>query len=107
MSGRPSRSRSTSTPRHRPTASSGSFPAATSVRTQGIPLGFERVPGEIGVYQERGDILFHHCDLWHSAARATAEGDAGVRRHLRGSWHAGTRLDAGHGTDDFVKNAAR
>jgi len=75
--------------------------------TDGIPRGFERVPGEIGVYQERGDVLFHDADLWHSAARATAEGEAAMRRHLRGSWHGGTRLDVGHGTDDFVKNAAR
>lgn len=75
--------------------------------TDGIPAGFERVPGEIAVYQERGDVLFHDADLWHSAARATAEGEAAVRRHLRGSWHGGTRLEAGHGTDDFVKNAAR
>ena len=75
--------------------------------TDGIPPGFERVPGEIAVYQERGDVLFHHADLWHSAARGTAEGDAAVRRHLRGSWHGGTRLSAGHGTDDFVKNARR
>jgi len=75
--------------------------------TDGMPPGFERVPGEIGVYQERGDVLFHDADLWHSAARATAEGEAAIRRHLRGSWHGGTRLDVGHGTDDFVKNAAR
>ena len=75
--------------------------------TGGLPAGFERVPGEIAVYQERGDVLFHHADLWHSAARATAEGVPAVRRHLRGSWHGGARLDVGHGTDDFVKNAAR
>ncbi len=74
---------------------------------QGMPLGFERVPGEIAVYQERGDVMFHHADLWHSAARATAEGDAAIRRHLRGSWHTGTRLAEDHGTDDFVKNAQR
>ena len=74
---------------------------------QGMPSGFERVPGEIAIYQERGDVLFHHADLWHSAARATAEGDAAIRRHLRGSWHTGTRLAEGHGTDDFVKNAQR
>ena len=75
--------------------------------TEGIPLGFERVPGEVAVYAERGDILFHHADLWHAAARATADGDEAVRRHLRGSWHGGDRLDVGHGTDDFVKNARR
>ncbi len=75
--------------------------------TEGIPLGFERVPGEIALYQERGDVLFHHADLWHSAARGTADGPASVRRHLRGSWHGGARLEAGHGTDDFVKNARR
>jgi hypothetical protein len=75
--------------------------------TAGIPPGFERVPGEIALYQERGDVLFHHAHLWHGAARATAEGEAAVRRHLRGSWHGGTRLAPGHGTDDFVKNALR
>jgi len=75
--------------------------------TEKMPEGFERVPGEIAVYQERGDVLFHHADLWHSAARATADGEVAVRRHLRGSWHGGTRLPVGHGTDDFVKNARR
>ena len=75
--------------------------------TDGIPPGFERVPGEIAVYQERGDVLLHHADLWHAAARATDDGPGAVRRHLRGSWHGGTRLPVGHGTDDFVKNARR
>jgi hypothetical protein len=74
---------------------------------EGMPPAFERVPGEIAVYQERGDVLFHHADLWHAAARGTADGDAAVRRHLRGSWHGGTKLEIGHGTDDFVKNAMR
>jgi hypothetical protein len=75
--------------------------------TGGIPPAFERIRGEIAVYQERGDVLFHHADLWHSAARGTADGPDAVRRHLRGSWHGGTRLDVGHGTDDFVRNALR
>jgi hypothetical protein len=75
--------------------------------TEGIPPGFERVPGEVAVYAERGDVLFHHADLWHAAARATDDGEAAVRRHLRGSWHGGDRIDVGHGTDDFVKNARR
>ncbi len=73
----------------------------------GLPPAFERVPGEIALYQERGDVLFHHADLWHAAARGTADGDAAIRRHLRGSWHGGSKLDVGHGTDDFVKNAVR
>lgn len=73
----------------------------------GLPPAFERVPGEIALYQERGDVLFHHADLWHAAARGTADGDAAIRRHLRGSWHGGSKLDVGHGTEDFVKNAVR
>ncbi len=75
--------------------------------TEGIPPTFERVGGEIALYAERGDVLFHHSDLWHAAARATADGPLAVRRHLRGSWHAGRRLEPGHGTADFVKNAVR
>jgi hypothetical protein len=75
--------------------------------TDGLPRGFERIPGEVALYQERGDVLFHHDSLWHAAARATADGDPAVRRHLRGSWHAGSKLAVGHGTGDFVKNALR
>ncbi len=82
-------------------------PASHLATTDGIPPAFEGVPGEIALYQERGDVLLHHADLWHAAARGTADGATAVRRHLRGSWHGGARLDAGHGTDDFVKNAAR
>jgi ectoine hydroxylase-related dioxygenase (phytanoyl-CoA dioxygenase family) len=73
----------------------------------GMPPAFERVPEEMGLYQERGDVLFHHADLWHAAARGTADGRAAIRRHLRGSWHGGAKLDVGHGTEDFVKNARR
>lgn len=73
----------------------------------GMPPGFEHVPGEIGVYAERGDLILHDAHLWHAAARATDDGPAGIRRHVRGGWFGGERLPAGHGLDDFVKNAAR
>jgi hypothetical protein len=73
----------------------------------GMPLGFEKVSGEVGVYCERGDVLLHHSNLWHSAARATEDGDAAVRRHVRGGWYGGERLAPGHGLADFVKNARR
>jgi hypothetical protein len=73
----------------------------------GMPPGFEKVPGEIALYCERGDVLFHHSDLWHAAARATDDGDAAVRRHLRGGWYGGEHLAPNHGIADFVKNARR
>jgi Phytanoyl-CoA dioxygenase (PhyH) len=75
--------------------------------TDGMPPGFERVVGEVALYADRGDVLLHHSDLWHAAARATDDGAGGVRRHVRGSWYGGERLDPGHGTADFVKNARR
>ncbi len=75
--------------------------------TTDIPLGFEKVTGEIPLYCERGDVLFHDAHVWHAAARATDEGDAAIRRHVRGSWYGGDRLDPGHGVEDFVKNARR
>jgi hypothetical protein len=49
----------------------------------------------------------HDARLWHAAARATDDPPLGVRRHVRGSWHGGARLPAGHGVDDFIKNAKR
>jgi ectoine hydroxylase-related dioxygenase (phytanoyl-CoA dioxygenase family) len=73
----------------------------------GMPPGFEKVPGEVALYADRGDVLFHHSALWHAAARATDDGVASVRRHVRGGWYAGARLAPGHGVDDFVKNARR
>ena len=75
--------------------------------TEEMPPGFEHVPGEIALYCTRGDVLLHHSNLWHSAARATDDGEGGIRRHVRGGWYGGTRLDPGHGLDDFVKNARR
>jgi len=75
--------------------------------TDGMPPGFEKVPGEVALYCDRGDVLLHHSDLWHSAARATDDGEGGIRRHVRGGWYGGTRPAAKHGLDDFVKNARR
>jgi ectoine hydroxylase-related dioxygenase (phytanoyl-CoA dioxygenase family) len=75
--------------------------------TDGMPLGFEKAPGEVGLYCERGDVLFHHSDLWHSAARATEDPPAGVRRHIRGTFLGGRRLGAGEELEPFNKNAAR
>jgi ectoine hydroxylase-related dioxygenase (phytanoyl-CoA dioxygenase family) len=73
----------------------------------GMPLGFEKIRGELALYCERGDVLVHHSALWHSAARATDDGELGIRRHVRGGWYGGRRPDGPHGTDDFVKNARR
>lgn len=70
-----------------------------------MPLGFEKVPGEVAVYCDHGDIIFHDAYLWHSAARGTD--DDTRRRHIRGGWFSGAGpLDHEH-LDDFVKNAAR
>jgi hypothetical protein len=72
-----------------------------------MPPGFEPVPGELALYCERGDVLLHHSDLWHAAARATDDGSGAIRRHVRGGWYGGARLEPHHGLDDFVKNARR
>ena len=75
--------------------------------TEKMPLGFEKVPGEVAVYCDRGDVLLHHSDLWHSAARATDDGEGGTRRHIRGGWYGGPKPTEKHGLHDFVKNARR
>jgi ectoine hydroxylase-related dioxygenase (phytanoyl-CoA dioxygenase family) len=68
----------------------------------GMPLGFEKVPGEFAVYAERGDVILHDAYLWHSAARATD--DTGVRRHVRSGYFTG---DPTTTRSQFIKNAAR
>jgi len=70
-----------------------------------MPLGFDKVPGEVAVYCERGDVIFHDAYLWHSAARGTD--DETRRRHIRGGWYSGNGPMQGEHLDDFVKNAAR
>ncbi|TQS46274.1 phytanoyl-CoA dioxygenase family protein [Cryptosporangium phraense] len=67
-----------------------------------MPLGFEKVPGEIGVYADPGDVILHDAYLWHSAARATD--DEGIRRHVRSGYFSG---DPTQTRDQFLKNAAR
>jgi ectoine hydroxylase-related dioxygenase (phytanoyl-CoA dioxygenase family) len=69
-----------------------------------MALGFEKIPGEIALYTEPGDVLLHDCYLWHSAARATA--DDTVRRHVRGGYYVGDK-DGDGAKEVFVKNAAR
>jgi ectoine hydroxylase-related dioxygenase (phytanoyl-CoA dioxygenase family) len=68
-----------------------------------MALGFEKIPGEIALYTEPGDVLLHDCYLWHSAARATA--DDTVRRHVRGGYYVGDK-DGDGAKEVFVKNAA-
>ncbi|WP_188586506.1 phytanoyl-CoA dioxygenase family protein [Gordonia jinhuaensis] len=68
-----------------------------------MPLGFEKIRGEVGVYAERGDIILHDAYLWHSAARATD--DHALRRHVRGGYFGGTKPD--DNVFEFIKNAAR
>jgi hypothetical protein len=82
-------------------------PGSHRSNTDGMPPGFERVPGEVAVYCERGDVVLHHSNLWHSAARATDDPPGGVRRHVRGGWYGGTKPADRHGLHDFVKNARR
>ncbi|HST82994.1 MAG TPA: phytanoyl-CoA dioxygenase family protein [Kineosporiaceae bacterium] len=69
-----------------------------------MPLGFEKIRGEIPIYTERGDIILHDAYLWHSAARATD--DATTRRHVRGGYLNGDP-DGDGKREVFVKNAAR
>lgn len=68
---------------------------------------FETLPGEVPVFAERGDVILHDYKLWHSAARGSADGLPGRRRHIRGGWFTGTRFAADHGIGEFYKNAAR
>lgn len=69
-----------------------------------MPLGFEKIPGEVAVYCDRGDVILHDAYLWHSAARATD--DESLRRHIRGGYFA-KALERPLAPEDFVKNARR
>ena len=80
---------STSTPPRRPTASCGCCPAATSAAPKASLPDSNGSPVRSPSTRSGATSLFHHADLWHAAARATADGRHAVRRHLRGSWHGG------------------
>ncbi|MBL7492455.1 phytanoyl-CoA dioxygenase family protein [Frankia sp. AgB1.9] len=67
-----------------------------------MPLGFDKIPGEVPVYTERGDVILHDGYLWHSASRATD--DEAVRRHVRGGYWSGPPANY---RPQFLKNAAR
>ena len=71
-----------------------------------MPLGFEKIPGEVAIYCDAGDVLFHDAYLWHSAASATETG--AIRRHIRGAWFSGAPdpIEDDY-LEEFVKNAAR
>ena len=68
---------------------------------------FDPMPGEIPVFAERGDVILHDYKLWHGAARGTAEGAVGRRRHVRGGYYAGIKPPKDFGIGKFYKNAAR
>lgn len=69
------------------------------------PAGFEHIAGEVGVYCERGDLLFHHSHLVHSASRPS--GDSTVRRHIRGKWCPGEPIPAGSWDGQFDNSATQ
>lgn len=68
---------------------------------------FDAIKGEVPVFAERGDVILHDYKLWHSAARGTADGAAGRRRHIRGGYYAGVKPPRDFGIGRFYKNAAR
>gem|GEM_PF-413279 len=68
---------------------------------------FNPIPGEIPVFAQRGDVILHDYKLWHGAARGTAEGASGRRRHVRGGYYAGEKPSKDYGIGKFYKNAAR
>lgn len=82
-------------------------PGSHKRSTDGMPLRFEKAPGEVGAYNDAGDVMLHHGDLWHSAARATEDPPDGIRRHMRGVWFAGRQPEPGEELEEFNKNAAR
>jgi hypothetical protein len=69
------------------------------------PSGYGKLRGEVAVYCERGDVLFHHSHLWHAASRPSD--DDALRRHLRGKWCSGPPIAAGAWDGRFDNSATR
>ena len=81
------------------------LPGSHRVDLDDRPPGFERIAGEVAVYCERGDLLFHHSHLLHSASRPS--GDSTVRRHIRGKWCPGDPIPAGMWDGHFDNSATQ
>lgn len=69
------------------------------------PEKYRKVPGEVAVYCQRGDLMFHHSHLWHAASRPS--NDDAIRRHLRGKWCSGAPVAAGAWDGRFDNSATR
>lgn len=67
------------------------------------PEQYQKVPGEVAVYCERGDLLLHHSHLWHAASRPS--NDEAIRRHIRGKWCSGSPIAEG-AWDGTMNNSA-
>ena len=69
-----------------------------------MPLGFDKIPGEVAVYAERGtsSSTTGTCGTARPGPPSTAASAAGVR----GCWFGGER-PVDDSDDIFVKNAAR
>ena len=73
-----------------------------------MPLGFEKVPGEVGVYCERGDVMLHHswtCGAAPPAQPRTPRSGCAVTSE-EPSWVV-RRLAPDERLEAFNKNAAR
>jgi hypothetical protein len=81
------------------------LPGSHRVPPEQRPEGYAKVPGEVAVYCERGDLLLHHSHLWHAASRPSDDG--AVRRHLRGKWCSGTPIAPGAWDGSFDNSATR
>lgn len=81
------------------------LPGSHRVAPPERPSEYQKVAGEVAVYCRRGDLLFHHSQLWHAASRPSNDG--AIRRHLRGKWCSGDPVPAGLWDGSFDNSATR